>query len=79
MVLYVAGHACLSLCLNPLKINIFPLYCSADLSVSALRLLQRSPVFQSDFRPLPPRGPPSSALRRPRAKAHQVIIILRFT
>ncbi|XP_016134498.1 cilia- and flagella-associated protein 54 [Sinocyclocheilus grahami] len=44
---------------------------SADLSVSALRLLQRSPVFQSDFRPLPPPGPPSSALRRPRAKAHQ--------
>ncbi|XP_058629752.1 cilia- and flagella-associated protein 54-like isoform X3 [Onychostoma macrolepis] len=44
---------------------------SADLSVSALRLLQRSPVFQSDFRPLPPRGPPSSALRRPRAKVHQ--------
>ncbi|KTG47578.1 hypothetical protein cypCar_00019462 [Cyprinus carpio] len=44
---------------------------SADLSVSALRLLQRSPVFQSDFRPLPPHGPPSSAFRRPRAKAHQ--------
>ncbi|XP_043093869.1 cilia- and flagella-associated protein 54 [Puntigrus tetrazona] len=44
---------------------------SADLSVSALRLLQRSPVFQSDFRPVPPPGPPSSALRRPRGKAHQ--------
>ncbi|KAK2892722.1 hypothetical protein Q8A67_012710 [Cirrhinus molitorella] len=44
---------------------------SADLSVSALRLLQTSPVFQSDFRPLPPPGPPSSALRRSRTKAHQ--------
>ncbi|XP_026065483.1 cilia- and flagella-associated protein 54 isoform X3 [Carassius auratus] len=44
---------------------------SADLSVSALRLLQGSPVFQSDFRPLPPPGPPSSAFRRPRAKAQQ--------
>ncbi|RXN21254.1 cilia- and flagella-associated 54 [Labeo rohita] len=44
---------------------------SADMSVSALRLLQTSPVFKNDFRPLPPPGPPSSALRRPRAKAHQ--------
>ncbi|KAK7149598.1 hypothetical protein R3I94_009044 [Phoxinus phoxinus] len=44
---------------------------SADLSVSALRLLQSSHVFQSDFRPLPPPRPPSSALRRPRAKAYQ--------
>ncbi|XP_073695305.1 cilia- and flagella-associated protein 54 [Garra rufa] len=44
---------------------------SADLSVSALRLLQTSPVFQGDFRPLPPPGPPTSALRRSRAKAHQ--------
>nr|XP_021330926.1 cilia- and flagella-associated protein 54 isoform X1 [Danio rerio] len=44
---------------------------SADLSVSTLRLIQRSPVFQSDYRPLPPPRPPSSALRRARAKAHQ--------
>ncbi|XP_048011696.1 cilia- and flagella-associated protein 54 isoform X3 [Megalobrama amblycephala] len=44
---------------------------SADMSVSALRLLQSSPVFQSDFRPLPPPKPPSSALRRSRAKTYQ--------
>ncbi|KAG1953321.1 cilia- and flagella-associated protein [Pimephales promelas] len=44
---------------------------SADLSASTLRLLQSSLVFQSDFRPIPPPKPTSSALRRPRAKAHQ--------
>ncbi|XP_051544314.1 cilia- and flagella-associated protein 54 [Myxocyprinus asiaticus] len=45
---------------------------SADLAVSAMSLLQSSPVFQSDFRPLPPPRPPSSVLRRSRAKTHQI-------
>ncbi|XP_057180735.1 cilia- and flagella-associated protein 54-like [Triplophysa rosa] len=45
---------------------------SADLAVSSMNLLQRSPVFQSDFRPLPPPRPPSSSLRRSRSKVHQI-------
>nr|XP_055046418.1 cilia- and flagella-associated protein 54-like isoform X2 [Misgurnus anguillicaudatus] len=45
---------------------------SADLAVSAISLLQSSPVFQSDFRPIPPPRPPSSTLRRSRSKAHQI-------
>ncbi|XP_051974973.1 cilia- and flagella-associated protein 54 [Xyrauchen texanus] len=45
---------------------------SADLAVSAMSLLQSSPVFQSDFHPLPPPRPPSSVLRRSRAKSLQI-------
>ncbi|KAA0721041.1 Cilia- and flagella-associated protein 54 [Triplophysa tibetana] len=45
---------------------------SADLAVSSMNLLQRSPVFQSDFRPLPPPRTPSSSLRRSRSKVHQI-------